>query len=400
MTERKRSRNEASTHRLSVFIAMLAHELRNHLAPLRTVGVLQSLPAAAARARAMPSPSGQVGQLTRLVDDLLDVGRITAGKARSRHAPVTSATSCIAAWRASSRNWRRASSTSRRLPPRRSSCAATTRLVQVLHNLLDNASKYSPNGSQIEVHVRTEASVVAIDVVDRGIGIVPGAQESIFDLFDRTTRGPPCGRRARSRPRDLPQIRRPARRQHHRRQRRHRQGFVVYRAAAARAAGRTRRAGARRTGTAHDAPAAHPGRRRQSRSGRHPRRPARIKGHTARVAYHARDAVPLARDFAPQLMLIDLSMPDVNGFELLRELNATRIAPDAFRVALSGHAFVRSQGNRRRRLRRPFREADSDRGARCVARARRRRCAAPRPRLSTLLGAARATRGPPAPPDA
>ncbi|MFP3624918.1 sensor histidine kinase, partial [Burkholderia sp. SIMBA_051] len=59
------------------------------------------------------------------------------------------------------------------------------RLVQVLYNLLDNASKYSPNGEHIEVHVRTEASVVAIDVVDRGIGIVPGAQESIFELFEQ-----------------------------------------------------------------------------------------------------------------------------------------------------------------------------------------------------------------------
>ncbi|POM15132.1 Blue-light-activated histidine kinase [Burkholderia cepacia] len=92
MTERKRLEElEASTHRLSVFIAMLAHELRNHLAPLRhSVGILQNLAdPAPALARCRDAVDRQVGQLTRLVDDLLDVGRITAGKVELDDRPVT-----------------------------------------------------------------------------------------------------------------------------------------------------------------------------------------------------------------------------------------------------------------------------------------------------------------------
>ena len=63
-----------------------------------------------------------------------------------------------------------------------------------------------------------------------------------------------------------------------------------------------------------------------------------VKGHAPRVAYNAHDAVALARDYAPQLMILDLTMPDVDGFTLLHELRAIDALRDTTCVALSGHA--------------------------------------------------------------
>ncbi|MCM3016422.1 response regulator, partial [Bacillus subtilis] len=63
-----------------------------------------------------------------------------------------------------------------------------------------------------------------------------------------------------------------------------------------------------------------------------------LKGHAPRVAYNAADALALARDYLPQLMLLDLTMPDIDGFTLLQELRAIDTLRDTTCVALSGHA--------------------------------------------------------------
>ena len=68
-----------------------------------------------------------------------------------------------------------------------------------------------------------------------------------------------------------------------------------------------------------------------------------VKGHAPRVAYNAHDAVALARDYAPQLMILDLTMPDVDGFTLLHELRAIDALRDTTCVALSGHASAADQ---------------------------------------------------------
>jgi len=190
MTERKRLEElEASTHRLSVFIATLAHELRNHLAPLRnSVGVLQNLPdPPPALVQCRDAVNRQVGQLTRLVDDLLDVGRITAGKVELEDWPVTvrdivcRGVESIQPKLAARGQWIRVD-----LPDDSVVLHGDdARLVQVLHNLLDNASKFSPHGGRIDVGARIEGPSVAIQVVDHGVGIAPGALEKIFDLFEQ-----------------------------------------------------------------------------------------------------------------------------------------------------------------------------------------------------------------------
>ncbi|KGC06448.1 MULTISPECIES: ATP-binding protein [Burkholderia] len=350
MTERKRLEElEASTHRLSVFIAMLAHELRNHLAPLRnSVGVLQTLPDPAPElARCRDAVHRQVGQLTRLVDDLLDVGRITAGKVELDDRPVTvrdivcRGVESIQPKLAARGQWIRVD-----LPDDSVVLHGDdARLVQVLHNLLDNASKFSPHGGRIDVGARIDGSSVAIDVVDHGVGIAPGALETIFDLFQQegaSGRSPSGGFGL---------------------------GLAICRSFVELHGGRIVAAS---DGPGHGAtftvwlPIVQTARnerneRAEPRTPAAPAQPAvvplrvvivddnrdsadtlavllQLKGHAPRVAYNAADALALARDYAPQLMLLDLTMPDVDGFALLEKLRAIDALRDTICVALSGHA--------------------------------------------------------------
>ncbi|MBY4693207.1 response regulator [Burkholderia latens] len=344
MTERKRlAELEASTHRLSVFIAMLAHELRNHLAPLRhSVGVLQSLPdPAPALAQCRDAVHRQVGQLTRLVDDLLDVGRITAGKLHLDNAPVTVRDLVC----------RGVESIQPKLAAREQHIHVdlpadpvvvrgdAARLVQVLHNLLDNASKFSPRGARIDVNASVDASGVAIRVTDRGVGIAAGSLDKIFDLFEQDAT---AGRR----PSDGFGL-----------------GLAICRSfvelhggmisAASDGPGRgstfTVRLPVDPTARV-EAPAPHP----PEHAAPAPLRVVvvddnrdsadtlavllQVKGHDARAAYDADEALALARETVPHLMLIDLSMPDIDGFALLHELRSIDTLAGMACVALSGHA--------------------------------------------------------------
>jgi anti-sigma regulatory factor (Ser/Thr protein kinase) len=129
----------------------------------------------------------QLGQLTRLVDDLLDLSRIKAGKVKLDFAivavrdVVTRAAESVQA-KASAR----AQHIEVGLPDEPVFVRGDkSRLVQVLHNLLDNASKFSPKGSPIMVSVGMEGARVAIRVTDRGPGIAPAALDTIFDMFEQ-----------------------------------------------------------------------------------------------------------------------------------------------------------------------------------------------------------------------
>ena len=285
MTERKRLEElEASTHRLSVFIAMLAHELRNHLAPLRhSVGVLQSLPTRP-RARAVPRRRASSGHAT-------DAARRRPARRRAHHRRQARAER-PADYRARHRVPRRRkhpaeAGRARAAHPRRSAgrCRAAARrrcaARPVLHNLLDNASKFSPLGGRIDVGATIEGPVVAIRVTDRGVGIARDALETIFDLFEQEGG---AGRRPTDgfgRSRHLPDVRRTARRAHLGRKCRTRSRCDVYGAAAdrphsARDPRRRARAGQVRADGHDAAPYRH--RRRQSRFGRHARRAAAGEG--------------------------------------------------------------------------------------------------------------------------
>jgi PAS domain S-box-containing protein len=179
---------EVSTRRMNEFLAMLAHELRNPLAPIRNaVTILQldkSLSPSQARVRDVIDR--QVAQLTRLVDDLLDVSRLTTGKIKLRLEQVA-----VREIIARSIETVRPLIDAKRhalqvdLPPEDPLAVDgdATRLSQVLQNLLINAAKYTPEGGRIEVAAAREGRDVAVAVRDNGRGIEAGELDRIFDLF-------------------------------------------------------------------------------------------------------------------------------------------------------------------------------------------------------------------------
>lgn len=169
------------------FLAMLAHELRNPLAPIRNaVGIF--------RAKGSPSPElrwaaevidRQVHHMTRLVDDLLDVSRITRGKIDLRKQVVDLGTVVNAAVEASRpiiEKWdHRLTVTLPEEPVRLN--ADPARLAQVLANLLNNSAKYTDQGGEISLAAEVVAGNVVISVRDNGIGIPRQELPRIFEMF-------------------------------------------------------------------------------------------------------------------------------------------------------------------------------------------------------------------------
>jgi signal transduction histidine kinase/CheY-like chemotaxis protein len=167
------------------FLAMLGHELRN---PLNAIGSAASLLDAAKGSaetaeRARGVINRQVQHLARLVDDLLDVSRVTSGKVLLVREPTDLAelaASTIANWRASARFARH--QVSLEASPVWVD-ADPTRLDQVLGNLLANALKYTPGDGVIAVRVRPENDSALLEVEDTGVGIPPELLGKVFDLF-------------------------------------------------------------------------------------------------------------------------------------------------------------------------------------------------------------------------
>jgi PAS domain S-box-containing protein len=188
LTERRqREELERSGERMREFLATLAHELRNPLAPVRNaVGVMQletGLSPVLARARDLIDR--QVTHLTRLVDDLLDLGRIMSNKVELRLARVDLGelvTRAIEAARPFTDAHEQHVVSHLPYDPV-SLRGDMTRLVQVLQNLLHNASKFSPPGSRIDVAGRIDQRMAVIEVRDAGCGIPLESLDRIFELF-------------------------------------------------------------------------------------------------------------------------------------------------------------------------------------------------------------------------
>jgi PAS domain S-box-containing protein len=173
------------------FLAMLAHELRNPLAPIRNAAQLLSAHGGRPEiewARAVIER--QTTHLVRLVDDLLDVSRMVRGQITLQRAPVTLADIV-----------QTAVETSRPLIRRRKHHFAVhlpeqpvhmegdlTRLAQVVSNLLNNAAKYTDDGGHIQLDATLDGAHVAIRVRDTGLGVAPNLLPHIFDLFTQADR--------------------------------------------------------------------------------------------------------------------------------------------------------------------------------------------------------------------
>ncbi|HEY0856516.1 MAG TPA: ATP-binding protein [Albitalea sp.] len=191
MAERRRAEEalRAAARTKDQFLATLAHELRNPLAPitnaleiLRRAG--QSAPPAIQQ-RAIDIMSRQVQQMVRLIDDLLDVSRITTGKVlldlgRVDLIAVLNSAVEIALPGIEAHGHL----LSLDLPPGPLFVHGdSTRLAQVFANLLNNASKYTDAGGRIAVRLTEAADEIAVHVSDSGVGIAPDKQDSIFDMF-------------------------------------------------------------------------------------------------------------------------------------------------------------------------------------------------------------------------
>ncbi len=174
-------------HRKDEFMAMLAHELRNPLAPLRNaVDVLQMNSEDAAQVRAVAGMlERQVGQMVHLVDDLLDVSRITRGKIELRLQRIEMGFVVNQAVEASRAQFEQMGHHLKVHQPDAPIYinGDPVRLTQVLGNLLNNAAKFTPDGGQIELTTSKENDQAVIRVKDNGIGIAPKDISSIFDMF-------------------------------------------------------------------------------------------------------------------------------------------------------------------------------------------------------------------------
>ena len=329
------------------FLAMLAHELRNPLAPLRNAAeILRSTGATPeARAQAQIILTRQIENMSRLVDDLLDVARITEGKIDLRKAAAP-----LEAIVAAAANLARPGIEARRqelaitLPAEPVFLDAdATRLEQVFGNLLTNASKYSNAGAHISVTAeRTpaaegEPAEVAVRVRDDGIGIAPELLPRIFDLFvqattalDRAYGGLGIGLTLVQRLVKMHGGSVEARSQGLG----HGSEFIV-------------RLPILLGAVAEPPPAAMaPARETPCRmlivddnedSARSMCMLQNLRGHETRVAFTGPDAVALAAEFAPEVVLLDIGLPGMDGFEVARRLRAMPALAGSFLVAMTGY---------------------------------------------------------------
>jgi PAS domain S-box-containing protein len=194
VTERRRAEQvlKETDRRKDEFLATLAHELRNPLAPIRNA--LEVIRVAGDDQEALHLARGtmerQLGQMIRLVDDLLDVSRITRGTIELRKERVDVATIVKNSVETSQPQFDQVGQRLRVSLPDEPIYidADPMRMAQVFANLLNNAAKYTEPRGRIELTVKREGSNVAVSVKDNGIGIPKPMLDAIFDMFAQVDR--------------------------------------------------------------------------------------------------------------------------------------------------------------------------------------------------------------------
>ena len=349
VTERRafeRARAEAD-RRKDEFLAMLAHELRNPLAVLgngvqamrmaQRHGVGSSDATLVGLAQAMER---QIGQLARLVDDLLDVARITSGKI-SLHRASLDLEVVLRGAIETMRPAIAARGVAVELIPAQAPLIVDgdeARLTQVFGNLLSNAIKFSNPGGRIVLSGAEEDGLAVMRVVDSGIGIAPHMLASIFELFTQ-------GDSVLSREQGGLGV-----------------GLTVARMIAMLHGGRIE---ARSAGLGHGSefivrlPLASTRTREAAdaaqRAARHmaPRRVLvvddnadaaaslalllRFSGHEVHVAHDGEAALRLAQEVLPQAVLLDVGMPGLDGYEVARRLRRLPATSGAVLIAVTGY---------------------------------------------------------------
>jgi signal transduction histidine kinase/CheY-like chemotaxis protein len=191
LQEREKTALQAADRSKDEFLAMLSHELRNPLAALTAAAhVLKfAQPGDQAAAKARAVVERQTKHMARLVGDLLDISRVAMGKValeRERFNLAEAAGNLLNVWRASGRLERHHVSVEMKTAW---VDADRARIEQVLSNLLDNAVKFTPAGRRIAVRVGPEGEWAQLCVSDEGEGLAPGSAERMFDLFVQGERG-------------------------------------------------------------------------------------------------------------------------------------------------------------------------------------------------------------------
>ena len=182
----------AADLRKDEFLATLSHELRNPLAPMRSaLDVLKIRHGNDEDARVIGAFDRQLRHLTRLVDDLMEVSRITQNRMQLRRAPVDMAALVRGAVHDMAPVMTAARHTLRLTLPDAPVTVDgdATRLAQVVINLLGNAAKYTPDGGLIDVELAGQTGHAELRVRDNGIGIPAGALGTIFQLFTQLEPG-------------------------------------------------------------------------------------------------------------------------------------------------------------------------------------------------------------------
>jgi len=347
ITERRRVEEElrAADRAKTEFLGVLSHELRNPLAPIRnSLYLLEHAAPGGPQARgAMEVIRRQTDHLTRLIEDLLDLTRISRGKIalrRSRfdlrevvrrttddlasvfaHAGVTLqvAEGGAPAW----------------------IDADETRVAQVLGNLLQNAVKFTPAGGRVSVTLGVAVPWAELRVRDTGVGIEPGAVARMFEPFVQGEQG--LARTRGGLGLGLPLVR----------------GLTELHGGSVEA---------RSEGPGRGAefvvrfPLSAPAERHAAEPGRAPGAPRRVlviednvdagftlaevlelEGHEVRVARDGASGIALARELGPDVVLCDIGLPDLDGYEVARTLRRDEGLRGARLVALTGYAQPEDQ---------------------------------------------------------
>ncbi len=344
ITERKRA--EQTLHEASrtkdEFLATLAHELRNPLAPIRTGLEILKKDAGngAPSQRARGIIERQLVHMIRLIDDLLDISRITSGKIHLEKKPMALRTAIESAVETS----RPGVEAGRHqldidLPAEEIQVDADfTRLAQAVANLLNNAAKYTPAGGHILLQVRRDGDDAVIRVQDNGVGIPPEMLERVFQLFaqvgrtiDRSQGGLGIGL---SLVRSLVEL--------------HGGSVTADSAGAGQGSTFTIRVpclapvqGVAVAPVATAAPLAREGLRVLLADDNVDAADTmsavlEMSGHAVRTVYSGQEALDLAAAFAPDVMLLDIGMPGMSGYELAQRLRADGRYANTILVALTG----------------------------------------------------------------
>ncbi len=348
MEESLRRQTEAlreADRRKDDFLAILAHELRNPLAPLRNAVQILALRGddSAVVAQTNELMDRQIQQMVRLVDDLLEVSRIGQGKISLQKAPVDLAEVVATAVETSrpmieSHHHKLTVSLPDR-PVRVEADAA--RLAQVLSNLLNNAAKYTEDGGRIELSAQRTPKEAVLRVRDNGVGIAPEALPQVFDMFmqvesstDRSQGGLGIG---------LTLVRRLVEMHGGKIEARSAglgkgSEFLVRLPALAEPAPES----ARELPEASSASSAKGSRRTlvvddNVDSAESMALVLRLQGHEVRLAYDGQSALEEAQSFRPEVMFLDLDLPKMDGYEVARRLRLEPAMRDMTLVAMTGY---------------------------------------------------------------